>query len=103
VASNERYYRYWLTRIVERYRGASVPVILVEVPRGAWHGTEARVPRPGGAIAELIASGAVQALPGDAFTDIERPHNFFDFEHMNRAGREMFTTRLAQYIERILH
>lgn len=103
AASNERYYREWLTRIVQRYRSAGTPVILIEVPRGPWHGTETPPPQPTGAVAELIASGAVSALPGDTFVDIERPHNFFDLEHMNKSGRELFTVRLAQRVAALLH
>lgn len=103
AASNERYYREWLTRIVERYRASGTPIILIEVPRGPWHGTEAPVPRPTGAVAELIAAGAVSALPGDTFVDIERPRNFFDLEHMNKSGREQFTVRLARRVAALLH
>lgn len=102
LASNERYYRYWLGRIVERYQGTGVPVVLITVPRGPWHGSEAPVPTPGGAIGELIAAGKVLALPGDTFTDIEQPHHFFDQEHMNRSGRERFTVRLAQRLQALL-
>ncbi|WP_395680353.1 hypothetical protein [Dokdonella sp.] len=102
VASNDRYYRHWLGLLVERYRGTGVPLILFEAPRGPWHGSEVPAAEPNGAIADLIASGDVLALPGSTFVDIERPHNFFDFQHMNRAGRELFTARLAQRIEALL-
>lgn len=102
VASNERYYRYWLDRIVERYQRTGVPIILIAVPRGPWHGSEGSVRAPGGAIGELIAAGKVLALPGDTFTDVEKPPYFFDQEHMNRAGRERFTVRLAQRLQSLL-
>lgn len=102
VASNERYYGYWLGRILERYAATGVPVVLVPVPRGPWHGSEAPVPKPGGVIGGLVASGKILALPGDTFTDIEQPHHFFDQEHMNRSGRERFTVRLAERLQALL-
>jgi hypothetical protein len=103
IDSNQRYFRDWLTRIAAPYRANGIPVILIEVPRGPWHGTQTPVPKPGGTIAALIQAGLVSALPGDTFVDLEQPHNFFDAEHMNRAGRERFTPRLAQRIAAILH
>lgn len=103
VDSNQRYFRDWLTRIAAPYHANGIPVILIEVPRGPWNGTQTPVPRPGGAIAGLIDAGLVSALPGDTFVDLEQPHYFFDAEHMNRAGRERFTPRLAERVAAILH
>jgi hypothetical protein len=100
---NERYYREWLGRIAAPYRANGIPVVLMEVPRGPWYATLKPVPQPRGAVRDLIDSGLVEALPGDAFVDLEYPRYFFDGEHMNRAGRELFTPRLAQRIAAILH
>jgi len=103
LESNERYYRDWLTRIAAPYRLHGIPVILMEAPRGPWHGSQAPVPAPSGSIATLIDSGLLVALPGDSFVDLEKPNYFFDTEHMNRAGRERFSPRLAQLVSALLH
>jgi len=49
-------------------------------------------------VADLIAAGTLMALPGDSFADLEQPRYFFDSLHMNRAGRERFSPRLAQFV-----
>lgn len=96
--SSDRYYRQWLGRIARPYRAHGVPVIVTEVPRGPFHGAQAARPTPTGAVAELAAAGLLKVLPGDSFVDLEQPRYFFDALHMNRAGRERFSPRLAQLV-----
>lgn len=102
-ASNERYYRQWLRRIADVYRANGVPVIAIEVPRGPFHGAHAATPTAAGTVAELAAAGLLILLPGDSFVDLEQPRYFFDDLHMNRAGREQFSPRLARLVAAALH
>lgn len=97
------YVRRWLGSIAERYRARQVPVIVFVVPRGPFHAQIAPTPAPAGAIAELCNTGFVQALPGDAFIQFEKPQFFFDTLHMNHTGREAFSRLLAQKIAPLVH
>jgi len=101
-ASNERYFRQWLSRIAEPYRAHGIPVIVMSIPRGPWHAA-LPPPQPTGAVADLIAAGTLMALPGDSFADLEQPRYFFDSLHMNRAGRERFSPALAKQVAAVLH
>lgn len=102
-ARNDDYYREWLRRIAQPYRAHGVPVIVIEVPRGPFHGAHAAVPAAAGAVAELAATGLLTVLPGDSFVDLEQPRYFFDGLHLNRAGREQFSPRLARLVATALH
>lgn len=102
-ARNLDYQRQWLERIAERYRAHGVPVIVFVVPRGPWRATLSAPPVANAAIAELAASGRVQPLPGDAFTELEQPRYFFDTLHMNRAGRARFSQLFARAVAPLVH
>lgn len=102
-ASNRRYDQKWLTRIIAPYRARGIPIVLIEVPRGPFHGAHAPMPVAAGVAAELAAAGLVSLLPGDSFVDLEQPRYFFDTLHMNRAGRGQFSPRLARLLAAVLH
>lgn len=97
------YTRRWLGGIAERYQAHQVPVIIFVVPRGPFHAQSAPIPAPAGAVAELRDAGLVQALPGDAFVQFEKPQFFFDTLHMNHTGREGFSRLFAQKIAPLVH
>lgn len=97
-AANARYREQWIGRIVSRYRENHVPVIVFVVPRGPWQRDVAPIPKPEGAVADLIKRGDILALPGDAFVDLEEPKFFFDTLHMNRVGREQFSRWFADRV-----
>jgi hypothetical protein len=97
-AANSHYREEWLGRIVSRYRAHHVPVIVFVVPRGPWQREIMPIPKPEGAVADLIRHGEILAVPGDAFVDLEEPKYFFDTLHMNRAGREQFSRWFADRV-----
>jgi hypothetical protein len=97
-AVNIRYQRQWVGRIAARYHAQGVPVIVFNIPRGPWHESLVPAPQPNSALVELSRSGVITILPGDAFVQFEKPQFFFDTLHMNHAGREAFSTLLAQKI-----
>lgn len=87
------YRKRWLGRILDLYRNSPTRIIFLELPRAPLPIPEDTVPprfldwalkRPG-----------VSALPAGTFRDLERPELFFDGLHLNRAGRELFTARIA--------
>ena len=102
-AANSRYREEWLERIVSRYREHHIPVIVFVAPRGPWQREIAPIPKPEGAIADLLQRGEILAVPGDAFVDLEEPQFFFDTRHMNRDGRERFSRLFAERVAPLVH
>jgi hypothetical protein len=102
-AANSQYREEWLERIVSRYREHHIPVIVFVVPRGPWQREVAPIPKPEGAIADLLQRGEILAVPGDAFVDLEEPQFFFDTLHMNRTGREQFSRWFADRVAPLVH
>ena len=101
-AASDAYLRRWVGQIASRYRGNGIPTIVFVVPRGPWHRQLAPVPAPAGAIAGMIDSGEILALPGDAFVDLEQPQYFFDQLHMNHAGQERFSSEFARRVSALI-
>jgi len=93
---------YWYASAAELCRQMGAKMIVFRVPRGPLHFLAAPQREPYGPIADLAAAGDLQAIPADAFVDLERPEFFYDDVHMNHAGREVFSPRLAREILRIL-
>jgi hypothetical protein len=102
-AANDAYLGKWLGRIARRYQATGVPVFVYAIPRGPWHRTLAPAPSVAPAVAAMAATGMIHALPSTAFAELERPEFFFDALHMNRAGRERFSTLFAEQVAPLLH
>lgn len=91
---NSAHRRTWLGRFVERAAAAGTETVLVRMPmqvlpRAVPHAPDTRV------VDELRTRPHVHVLAADLFAALERPEFFFDGLHLNRAGRERFTTLLA--------
>jgi len=91
-----RYRALWLGRILDLYKNSPTQIIFFELPRSP-------LPRPEDSVAAIWLQSAlkrprVAALPQNTFRDLERPDVFFDGLHLNRAGRGIFSTRIAQTI-----
>ncbi len=95
------YRRRWLGKIVARYRGTRTKLIFVRLARGP-------VVRPnlpldeGGTLREYAAHGEVMLLDEHLFDELERPELFGDALHMNGAGGEIFSRKLASELRRVL-
>lgn len=88
------YRNLWVGKIAGHYRQRGVPVILFQIPRGAFHQALVPVRPPNGAYAAMAAAGKIELLPADAFNDLEQPQYFFDHIHLNSTGRKLFSARL---------
>ncbi len=88
------YYRFeWLAPIIVRYRLARVPVIFVRIPARPIH---ASLPAPPTGLLRAIALRAgTQLIPQGPYVALERPANFADAEHLDRAGARAFSARLG--------
>jgi alginate O-acetyltransferase complex protein AlgI len=88
------YYRYtWLGPIVATYRAAHVPVIFVRIPARPLH----LVPpaAPSGILRAFSRRLGAQLIPQAPYVALERPANFADAEHLDRAGAIAFSALLG--------
>jgi len=90
------YRRQWISRIAARYRSTQTKLIFFRLPRGP-------VPRPTewirsrtSAARELASHYGIRLIREDYFSSLERPHFFFDPMHLNGAGMEHFSEKIAQ-------
>jgi hypothetical protein len=90
-----RYRRRWLGGILDDYRDSSTRLIFLQLPRGPVVDPATSQPHNTGFIDSAARMSCVEVLPPGAFTDLERPELFFDGLHLNRAGRAIFSQRLA--------
>ena len=95
---NDRYQRFWVGRIADRYRANGIPVIVFNMARGPWKAELLPVPTLNPALTELRDTGKIVALRGDAFTELEKPELFMDTQHLNRTGRERFSKLFAAQV-----
>jgi hypothetical protein len=58
--------------------------------------------QPAGFVDSAARLPKVTVLPGETFTDLERPEVFADALHLNREGRPIFSTRLGEKVESVL-
>ena len=101
-AAAAAYRRAWLGRIAALCRQAQVRLFVYRVPRGPLDYLAVPDNTTSGVLADMARSGAVELLPADLFTRLERPEFFFDRLHMDRAGRLQFSAMLAQAVLRHL-
>jgi hypothetical protein len=75
------YRKQWLGAMLDLYRNSSTRFVFLQIPR---------------ALESVRRNPKLTILPEDLFKDLERPDVFFDGLHLNRAGREIFSARLAE-------
>jgi hypothetical protein len=97
-----RYRELWLGRILDLYKDSPTRIIFFELPRAPLPRPEDRVPAAWLQSALKRPRPQVAALPQNTFRDLERPDVFFDGLHLNRVGRGIFSTRLAETIPPLL-
>jgi lysophospholipase L1-like esterase len=91
-----RYREYWLPKIFDLYRDSPTRIILIELPRAPLPKPDATTPPY--ALRALLPHQRVTEFDAATFRDLERPEYFFDGLHLNRAGRAIFTDRLARRV-----
>ena len=90
-ATNAAYESYWIDRIASRYRAKGASVIVFSMVRGPWKAELMPSPMLDPGLSRMREAGEIIALPGDAFSEFEKPDLFFDTLHMNSTGREKFS------------
>jgi hypothetical protein len=91
-----RYRELWLGRILDLYQGSPTHIVFVEMPRAPLPKPDS--PQPALFLHHALARPRVSALPPGAFRDLERPEFFFDGYHLNKAGRAIFSRRIAETV-----
>ncbi len=94
----KEYRHLWYGRIADYCQTQHTPVFVYQIPRGPFH-KELVGDRPaGGSLLDLEHSGKMTLLPSAPFVELEQPQFFFDFLHLNAAGRQAFSERLAKIV-----
>lgn len=91
-----KYRARWLGAILDLYLGSKTRVIFCEAPRAPLSVPEP--PTPGRFVNSVRGRPGVVVLPEDTFRDLERPELFADGLHLNKAGRPLFSARLARIV-----
>jgi hypothetical protein len=95
-----RYRQRWLSGILDMYKDSPTRLIFLQLPRGPLVMPGTRTPH--GFVDTVWQRPRVDVLPADTFVDLERPEVFADGLHLNREGRPIFSTRLAERVDAIL-
>jgi len=89
----------WLGALADLYRGSKTRIILYQLPRNAAprptplaHGTSTSVN-------ELGKRSEVTVVDRTVFEALEKPELFFDYIHLNSAGRQLFSPLLAETVK----
>jgi len=97
-----RYRKYWLERILDRYRSKDTRVVFARVPRLPVQRPEPDLHLPS-AIRELAAANShCVLLDEDVLSGLEKPEYFFDSLHLNARGRALLSQDLAARIRKAL-
>jgi hypothetical protein len=92
-----RYRKYWLGRILERYRSKGARIVFARVPRlPVARRDPANLPSAVEQLAAQYPSSIV--LDENAFAPLEQPEYFVDSLHLNARGRAIFSRELAALI-----
>lgn len=96
--SNLEYNVFWLSRLLQKYQGSKTRLIVFQVPAGPLPTTA-----PGDVILPEIANlqtvyPQLTLLPAAQFRELESPDLFFDYLHLNSAGRQRLTKELTDLI-----
>ena len=96
-----RYRRRWLGRILDLYKDSSTRLVFLQLPRAPL--VQPGLQTPHGFLDSVAHAPRVTVLPADTFADLERPELFADGLHLNREGRPIFSTRVAEQVDAILN
>ena len=90
----------WYGAIAGRYAASAVLVGVFLAPRGPYHAVLGKASGADGALMSLEQKGLIKLVEPGTSTPFEKPDFFFDSLHLNAAGREAFSRRLAEAIMR---
>ncbi len=95
---NREFNQLWIGRIAKHYRRSTTRLIFIRLPRAPLILFDPQPVQPDSFVRTLTGQENVTLLPEAVFNDLERPEYYYDALHMNRAGREIFSQRLAEHV-----
>ena len=89
----------WLSALADLYRGSKTRIVIYQLPRNAAPRPTPLVRLPWTTVDELRKRPQVRVIDHGVFETIEKPELFFDFIHLNTAGRKLFSPLLADSVK----
>jgi len=97
-----RFRRLWFGKILDLYRNSDTKLIFLALPRGPVLPAKPKVQPLSHSIRDMSRPPAVFLLPENYFASLEDVRFYFDSLHLNRKGRNQFSSMLAQIIRSTL-
>lgn len=94
--------KYWMGKLIDRYRNSRTKVIFVRLPRGAIVRPAGLVKTTSSTIRDFASRPNVLLANEHAFDSLERRELFKDGLHMNDEGDTKFSVMLAEEVARLL-
>lgn len=88
----------WYGDIAQQYASTAVTFGTFLIPRGPYHAAMKKPAEAQGALKLLEQKGTIKVLNTAVSLPLEEPEFFFDHLHMNSAGRQVFSGKLADAI-----
>ncbi len=95
------YNRYWLGKIVDRYRGSKTRLIFIRLPRVPLP-LPIRPANPKSTVRQFAKEPHVTIVDEFHFDSLSQPDLFMDPWHLNGVGIERFSIELSNEVRRIL-
>jgi len=97
------YQLQWLGALADLYRGSKTRIVIYQLPRNAAPRPVPLTHLPWTSVDELRKRPSVSVVDHSVFEPLEKPELFFDFIHLNTAGRKLFSPLLADTVKAQLH
>ena len=92
------YRKAWLGRIIDRYRGTRTRIVIVPLPYRPFPIPLSWPIDSNSFIVQASKNPGVAIVDEHLFDDLQRPELFFDVFHLNKKGRDLYSSRLAAAI-----
>ena len=89
----------WLGALADLYRGSKTKIIIYQLPRDAAPRPTPLAHLPWTSVDELRKRPSVSVVDHSVFETLETPDLFFDYIHLNTAGRKVFSPLLADTVK----
>ncbi len=93
------YQKHWLSALADLYRGSRTRIVIYQLPRSAAPRPTPLVHWKSTAVDEICKFPWVKVVDHSVFETLEKPELFFDFIHLNTAGRKVFSPLLADTVK----
>ncbi len=89
----------WLGALVDLYSASTTRIIFYQLPRDVAPRPVPLAHWPSTSVDELRKRSWVRVVDHSVFEPLEKPELFFDFNHLNSAGRKLFSPLLADTVK----